>query len=152
MTAFYPGTPPTRILSWQQWVLESDPNWRRLSLQPWVYEFSNGRLFVDPLPLYDFPAAADLGNDNGVLFFIGDSGQPTSSAGLDPGDVYSNGGVCTTVPGFTSFPGTPLVFGTVTAAQLLASGGIPLPTTQPAPGSLILWNPGGSAGGDIFVA
>ena len=52
MTAFYPGGVPTRILSWQQQVLEADPNWQRLALQPWVYEFSNGRLFVDSLPLY----------------------------------------------------------------------------------------------------
>jgi hypothetical protein len=52
MTAFYPGGVPTRILSWQQTVLEADPGYQRLSLQPWVYEFSNGRLFIDPLPLY----------------------------------------------------------------------------------------------------
>jgi len=50
MTAYSP--PPTRILSWQQTVLEADPAYQRLSLQPWCYEFSNGRLFVDPLPLY----------------------------------------------------------------------------------------------------
>lgn len=33
-------------------VREADPNYTRLSLQPWVYEFSNGRLFVDTLPVY----------------------------------------------------------------------------------------------------
>lgn len=52
MPPFYPGTPPTRILSWNQMVREADPNYTRQSLQPWVYEFSNGRLFVDSLPLY----------------------------------------------------------------------------------------------------
>ena len=45
MTAFYPGGVPTRILSWQQTVLEADPGYQRLSLQPWCYEFSNGRKF-----------------------------------------------------------------------------------------------------------
>lgn len=48
----WPSPPPTRILSWQQIVLENDPNFRRQSLQPVVYEFSNGRLFVDTLPTY----------------------------------------------------------------------------------------------------
>lgn len=52
MAVFYPGTPATRILSWSQLVRESDPVFTKLSLQPWVYDFSNGRLFVDPLPLY----------------------------------------------------------------------------------------------------
>lgn len=52
MTIFWPGTPPTRILSWNQVVREADPNFTRLSLQPWVYEYSNGRLFLDTLPTY----------------------------------------------------------------------------------------------------
>lgn len=46
--------PPTRILSWEQMCVEADPGFRQKSLRPWVYEFLNGRLFVDPLPLYDF--------------------------------------------------------------------------------------------------
>lgn len=33
-------------------VREADPNFTRLSLQPWVYEYSNGRLFLDTLPTY----------------------------------------------------------------------------------------------------
>lgn len=61
MTAFYPGAPPTRILSWNQLVREADPNFTRLSLQPWTLEFSNGRLFIDSLPLYStFSATDDL--------------------------------------------------------------------------------------------
>jgi hypothetical protein len=59
MTASWPAPPPTRILSWNQMVRVSDPGFTRLSLQPWVYEFSNGRLFVDPLPLYGNPPADD---------------------------------------------------------------------------------------------
>jgi hypothetical protein len=38
--------PPTRIISFQQQVLEADPDWNRRRLRPWVYDFSNGRLFV----------------------------------------------------------------------------------------------------------
>lgn len=58
---FYPGTPPTRILSWSQLIRENDPNYTRTSLQPWVYDFSNGRLFIDALPLYGtFPETDDL--------------------------------------------------------------------------------------------
>ena len=51
--ATWPAPPPTRILSWQQMVIDADPNWTRLSLQPWIYEFSNGRLFVESLPVYN---------------------------------------------------------------------------------------------------
>ena len=42
----------TRILSWQQIVQENDPNWLRGFTRPWVYEFSNGRLFYQEYPLY----------------------------------------------------------------------------------------------------
>lgn len=44
--------PPTRILSWQQMVQEADPNWTRLLAQPVIYEFSNGRAFIQPVPAY----------------------------------------------------------------------------------------------------
>lgn len=41
--------PPTRIISWQQLVQDADPDWQRLKMRPWVYEFSNGRRFLwDP--------------------------------------------------------------------------------------------------------
>jgi hypothetical protein len=52
MSATWPNPPPTRLISWAQSVRASDPSFTRLSLQPWVYEFSSGRLFIDPLPLY----------------------------------------------------------------------------------------------------
>lgn len=52
MPSYYPGTPPYRILSWSQMVREADPNFTRGSLQSWSFEFSNGRLFLDWLPLY----------------------------------------------------------------------------------------------------
>ena len=48
--------PPTRILSWQQQVLEADPSWSRLYYRPINYEFSNGREFQRPAPpLYSIP-------------------------------------------------------------------------------------------------
>lgn len=40
-------------------VIAADPDYRRLSLQPWVYEFSNARLFVDAVPLYGSPFMID---------------------------------------------------------------------------------------------
>lgn len=44
-----PGAlPPTRIISWQQTVLEADPDYWRKKNRPWVYEFSDQRLFYDP--------------------------------------------------------------------------------------------------------
>lgn len=70
-TFHYFAPPPTRILSWTQMVMEVDPEWRAKSLRPWVYEFSNGRLFVQPNPVYgstgitdDFgtPITDDFGN------------------------------------------------------------------------------------------
>lgn len=45
MSASWPPTPPTRIISFQQIVLENDPNWQIDRQRPWVYEMSNGRLF-----------------------------------------------------------------------------------------------------------
>lgn len=44
--------PSTRILSWQQEVLYVDPTWNQGYTRPWIYEFSNGRQFTAPVPLY----------------------------------------------------------------------------------------------------
>lgn len=44
--------PPTTIISFRQLVLEADPNWEKESLRPVVYEFSNGRKFVDDPYVY----------------------------------------------------------------------------------------------------
>lgn len=43
---------PSRVISWLQQVQEADPNYRQESLRPWVYEFSNGRRFVDDPEVY----------------------------------------------------------------------------------------------------
>lgn len=36
---------PTRILSWQQQVVNADPRWQYGLYHPWTYQFSNGRRF-----------------------------------------------------------------------------------------------------------
>ena len=49
---YWPPTPPTRTLSWLQLVQEADPAFQTLLQRPVIYEFSNGRKFVQPLPYY----------------------------------------------------------------------------------------------------
>lgn len=39
--------PTSRTLSWQQLVIEADPEWAKKYQRPVVYEFSNGRTFTD---------------------------------------------------------------------------------------------------------
>jgi len=48
----WPSPPPTRIISWTGLVQEADPDFYRRLLQPIIYEFSNGRCFVNPVPYY----------------------------------------------------------------------------------------------------
>jgi len=138
--------PTTRILSWTQLVLEADPNFRRQSLQPWVFQFSNGRLFIDTIPTYT-PFAAGLANDGGVLI-LDDfaTGWPTSPGA--PGTLYSNGGVVTISPGFAPIAGPPVYFPQTGSQQLLAFNGALLPVTRPAVGSQQLWD----AYGEVWVA
>jgi len=140
---FYPGAPATRILSWSQMVREADPNFTRLSLQPWVYSFSNGRLFVDPLPLYSFPQQGSLSIDGGVLVLDDATGYPNSAAGLPVGALWNNGGVIGVVMPTTPNPvAASVIFGTIGAAQLLALGGANIPLSDPQTLNVI-WNNGG---------
>lgn len=44
--------PPTVIKSWQQQVLEADPDYYRQLLRPVIYKFSNGRNFVKDPSVY----------------------------------------------------------------------------------------------------
>lgn len=143
--------PPTRILSWQQLVLEADPDWRRLSLQPWVFDFSNGRLFVDWLPVYNFPDFGEgLDTNGGVLIVTDATGWPTSPIGLSAGAVWSNGGdaegnggTVNVVPGMSPSPSAEQIFfGQINAAQLLALGGGNMPLVYPNNLNQI-WNVGG---------
>lgn len=99
-----------------------------------------------PLPLFAGSAGSGLGNDNGVLLLLDPTAYPTDSAGLPPGALYAIGFGETAVIGVTSVTptvGAPLVFGIVTAFQLLVAGGTTLPLSSGAAGSGILWNNGG---------
>lgn len=139
------SAPPTRILSWQQLVLEVDPNFARERQQPWIYRESNGRLFYAPPDPYAPLPSADLGNDGGVLYLIDGTGNgyPTSPDGLPWGAVWDNGDTIGIVPGATPQPGAgAMIFGRITASQLLLFGAGNLPTTPPPDGSLQLWNNG----------
>jgi hypothetical protein len=55
---------PTRIISWQQLVLEADPDWQRQKSRPPTYRFSNNRQFYWSADSYNFGRylTDDLGN------------------------------------------------------------------------------------------
>jgi len=139
---------PTRIISWQQLVLENDPDWVRQSLNPVVWEFSNGRRFVDPAQVYAPLPDSGLINDGGVLILADSTGWPTTDTGLQSGMLWANGGnggIITVVPGAVlPHPGSPpIFFGNVTSDQVLLFGAAACPLSGPTPGSLQIWNNGG---------
>jgi len=100
-----------------------------------------------PLPLWIWEDGVIFFNDGGVLAFLDGqvpAGWPTSPNGLAPGSVYSNGNAVGIVPGIIPNPTAPKLFlGSITAAQLLLTGGGNLPLTPPTTGSFQLWNNGG---------
>jgi hypothetical protein len=140
------GTPPpTRIISWEQQVLEADPYFARERQQPWIYTFSNARRFYAPVNAYAPLPDDGLENNGGVLWLIGDAGYPdaTSAAYLPPGAVWDNGGSIAVVPGGVYQAGVrPMFFGSITASQLMLFGGGSLPTSNPNVVNQ-LWNNGG---------
>lgn len=87
---------------------------------------------------------ASLWNDGGALAITpgAEAIFPTSPLGLNPGDVWNNGFTIAVVPGFNPRTAAPLYFGSITAAQLLATGGSTLPVALPATKGQ-LWNNGG---------
>jgi hypothetical protein len=44
--------PVTRQISWQQLCVQADPEFYQNSIRPWIYDFSNGRLYYQQLPVY----------------------------------------------------------------------------------------------------
>jgi len=46
------AAPTSRTLSWEQMVLEADPDYQRLNQRPVAYIFSNGRVFVARPDIY----------------------------------------------------------------------------------------------------
>ena len=98
-----------------------------------------------PIFLYDGSIILSdvfLYNDGGVLCVMDAAGWPAYDVSMMPGDFYSNGGVVSIVSGGT-WDGTPqILFGNITAADLLARGGNSLTTVEPIAGSFVLWNNG----------
>lgn len=136
---------PTRIISWQQIVLENDPDWVRLSLNPVVWEFSNGRRFVDPAQPYAPLPDSGLINDGGFLVLSGTViDLPSVDPGI-PGRVFSNGGFICASAGTLYQPGLNIFFPGCTADQMLLIGGAAWPNSQPPEGSGQIWNNGGFA-------
>lgn len=90
-TFTYAAPPPTRILSWLQMCLESDPDFRRLSLRPWIYSFSNGRLFVESLPVYGSTGITDdygipITDDSGTQIQSDDGSGQSGQTGFPFGE------------------------------------------------------------------
>ncbi|QGZ66262.1 hypothetical protein [Paraburkholderia acidisoli] len=106
-----------------------------------LQELINARLVSVPFQ-YNFEfKAISFYNDGGVLWMSAPLNYPTSPMGLAAGAVWYNGGTVAVVSG-GSGTGAPVYFGSVTAAQLLSSGGAGLPTTNPN-NTNQLWNNGG---------
>ncbi|HGL4258425.1 TPA: hypothetical protein ACKE3D_002105 [Burkholderia dolosa] len=80
-------------------------------------------------------------NDGGILWMTAPLNYPTNPTGLAVGAVWYNGGTVSVVPGGPG-TGSPVYFGTITAAGLLSLGGGGLPTTNPHNLNQ-LWNNGG---------
>lgn len=127
-----------RVLSWQQLVLEADPNWQRDNLQPWIYEFSNRRLFYATIPMYGPPSDGGLINDGGFLMLTGPtSGFPATNIGLPPGSFWNNALFISVTPGGPSQPGVPPLLwqSAITASSLLLFGTGPIINSPAVPGS-----------------
>lgn len=135
---------PTRILSWQQLVLENDPDWIRGSLNPIVWEFSNGRRFMDPTQLYSFTSGSGLLLDGGFLVLDGTESITTIDTGVS-GAIFSNGGFLCTSLNTTYQPGLSAFFPAMVLDQILLIGASAWPKSAPVSGTGQIWNNGGFA-------
>lgn len=136
--------PPTRLLNWQQLVLEEEPDWGPRHRRPWIYEFPNRERFAARDPLYAPYPDSGLINDNGVVELVDAAGYPLSPHGLSAGALWDNSGVVSVVPGGHTQPGTaPLFFTGLTASQLLLNGGANLPTSSAGLLEDQIWNNNG---------
>ena len=133
-TFFFPSAPPMpkahscSLAVWANGL--AFPNWDILN----CYSFSSGTF----TPIGNFSGFL---NDDGVLQLPVSNTYPTSSSGLPPGAVWSDGLTVAIVPGIIpSSSAPPVYFGSITSAQLLSLGGGNLPTIKPTVGSLQLWN------------
>ena len=99
-----------------------------------VYQFSE-------ITFAPTAVAGTLLYDNGGALNTDDGTYPASGSGA-PGSIWSNGGEVNIVLGGISVPGAPVYFGSITSAQLLALGGLGLPTSDPQVSNQ-LWNQDG---------
>jgi len=106
-----------------------------------LQELVNARLVSVPFQ-YNFTFVnVSFLNDGGMLWMTQPLNYPTSPVGLPAGAVWYNGGAVSVIPG-GSGTGSPVYFGSITAAGLLALGGGGLPTSNPNNLNQ-LWNNGG---------
>lgn len=106
-----------------------------------LQELLNSRIAAFPFQYNVQFSSSSFLNDSGVLWMTAPLNYPTSPAGLTAGAVWYDGGVVAVVPG-GSGGGSPVYFGTITAAQLLSLGGGGLPTSNPNNPNQ-LWNNSG---------
>ena len=132
-----------RILSWQQLVLEADPDWQRSNLQPWIYSFSNTRLFYRQIPAYGTPPDSGLINNGGFLVVSGTEPYDVPDP-QTPNAIYTNAGFLSATSGTTYQIGLS-IFYPCTLDQLLLIGPRAWPQSQPAAGSGQIWNQAGFA-------
>jgi hypothetical protein len=71
------------VRNWSQMVRNADPDFDRESRRPWVYEFSNGRRFLDPPQLYA-PGALFILDDGASR--LDDEGRVLAGPGPTPGN------------------------------------------------------------------
>lgn len=101
---------------------------------------------VSPVPSFGGSISPDLGtlNNNGGVVTTTYGGFATSTLGLPPGAVWSNGGEVDIVPGLLpDLNAQPVFFNQITAVGLIGLGGGNFPLTSPPTGSGQLWNNGG---------
>ena len=149
--------PPTRIISYQQLVLEADPDWQRLKQRPWIYQFSTGRRFlgrpdiyvapadgVAPVPPGPAPIVTDveLKNDGGVVYTLTSWEFPTTSSGLLPGQIYWDGGALAVVPGVIFDQTQPILYLYTPSWMVLLQGAVSMPTSNPGKHDQRLWTNG----------
>ena len=101
---------------------------------------------VAPVPTFGTPVVPDLGmlfNNGGVLNTTY-SGFASSTLGLPPGAVWSNGGEVDIVPGSIPDPtAAPIYFDQITTVGLIGLGAANFPLTSPPIGSEQLWSNNG---------
>lgn len=130
---------PISVISQQQgiefWCFNDVGNFLLLQSLGRIEEQDGGFIPLTSLGSGTAPAIdTGLYNNGGVLCLTDDTGWPTDIDGA-PGTVWSNGGVCSVVPGAMPVVGAPVYLGQITSAQLLALDARILLGLSPSAGS-----------------